>query len=372
MAHRVLLKDIARATGVSVSTVSVALRNSPLASAATRRRVQRAAQKLGYRPDPALAAFGARLRAGHTESSAVLALIIHKAEDQKPGPWDSGELLSQAASKRGYLLRVFDPAQFRCDEELSDVLFNRGVRGVIIMARGPAPRVPGLQWDRFSVVSCDWPSPHLSPFHHVSSDSFHSVVMAYERVCDLGYRRIGLAPLSHSFPNWGDLRRLGAAHALLKSAPFPPLPFILDSVMSDAEALSQWIRRHKPDAVITLLNRSLHALRQAGYRVPEDLGYACLIGADPETCSGLRFSVESMAEATIDILDSQIRHGQRGMPEAPYTIFVEPEWIDGPTLLRRPSPPLATGRLSAADLAASGIVNNPCESTITAGAMKEN
>jgi len=337
MARRILLKEIARATGLSVSTVSIALRDSPLASATTRRRVQRAAKKLGYSPDPALAAFGASLRTRRSEPSAVLGLVGISVENQKSeGPWDSGRLLNQAAAKRGYLLRIYDPAEFRCDEELSEVLYRRGVRGVIIKARAPASRVPSLQWDRFSVVSCDWPSPHPCPFHHVSNDSFHSLMMAYERVCDLGYRHIGLAPLSHPFPNWGDLRRLGAAHALLKSAPFPPVPVILDSVISDAEALTQWVNQHKPDAVISLLNKSLLVLRKAGYRVPEDLGYACLVGADSETCSGLRLSFECMAEATIDLLDSQIRHGQRGAPESPYTVFVEPAWVDGPTLVRQP------------------------------------
>ena len=50
---QVTLKDIARATGVSTNTVSLALRNSPLVAAETRRRIVARAQELGYVPNAA-------------------------------------------------------------------------------------------------------------------------------------------------------------------------------------------------------------------------------------------------------------------------------------------------------------------------------
>jgi LacI family transcriptional regulator len=56
-----LLGDIARALDVSLMTVSLALRNSPKVSKATRLKVRRMADKLGYRPDPEIARLMTRL-----------------------------------------------------------------------------------------------------------------------------------------------------------------------------------------------------------------------------------------------------------------------------------------------------------------------
>ena len=48
---RVTLEDVAAAAGVSRALVSIVIREAPGASAATRERVMRAADQLGYRPD---------------------------------------------------------------------------------------------------------------------------------------------------------------------------------------------------------------------------------------------------------------------------------------------------------------------------------
>src|SRR4051812_44020474 len=46
-------RDLARACGVHVSTVCLALKNSPSISLATRQRVQAAVEEFGYRPNVA-------------------------------------------------------------------------------------------------------------------------------------------------------------------------------------------------------------------------------------------------------------------------------------------------------------------------------
>lgn len=48
-------RDIADRAGVSLMTVSLALRNSPRISAATRTRIQRIASEIGYTADPQIA-----------------------------------------------------------------------------------------------------------------------------------------------------------------------------------------------------------------------------------------------------------------------------------------------------------------------------
>ena len=55
-AARVTLRDIARASKLSVSGVSMAMRNDPSIPTATCVRVQHLAQKMGYRPNPYVSA----------------------------------------------------------------------------------------------------------------------------------------------------------------------------------------------------------------------------------------------------------------------------------------------------------------------------
>jgi LacI family transcriptional regulator len=74
---RPTLRSLAEITGLGISTVSQALRDSPEIALETRRRVQLAAQQMGYRPNRA----GVRLRTG---KSNVITLVLN-AEDGGSG-----------------------------------------------------------------------------------------------------------------------------------------------------------------------------------------------------------------------------------------------------------------------------------------------
>ena len=70
------MADIARKVGLGRSTVSMALRNHPEIALATRRRVQKAAEELGYLPDPLLSLLMSNLHdASDRPRDAVLAVI---------------------------------------------------------------------------------------------------------------------------------------------------------------------------------------------------------------------------------------------------------------------------------------------------------
>src|ERR1051325_9261392 len=56
------MQRIADAAGVSRMTVSLALRNHPRISAATRERIRQVAERLGYHPDPEVSKLMAYLR----------------------------------------------------------------------------------------------------------------------------------------------------------------------------------------------------------------------------------------------------------------------------------------------------------------------
>ncbi|MDG2167534.1 MAG: LacI family DNA-binding transcriptional regulator, partial [Opitutales bacterium] len=59
MEKRVRLKDVAKEAGLSVSAVSMALKDDSTIAAKTVERVKRVARDMGYAPDPALSALSA-------------------------------------------------------------------------------------------------------------------------------------------------------------------------------------------------------------------------------------------------------------------------------------------------------------------------
>ena len=56
MEKRVRLKDVAKEAGLSVSAVSMALKDASTIAAKTVERVKRVARDMGYAPEPALSA----------------------------------------------------------------------------------------------------------------------------------------------------------------------------------------------------------------------------------------------------------------------------------------------------------------------------
>ena len=101
------IEDVARRAGVSIATVSRALREPHRVSGDTRDRVLAAIDELGYRPNRAAAS----LRRGRT---GVIALVVPDIENPYFSSMTKG---AQAASReRGYGLVVVDTTE-RADVE---------------------------------------------------------------------------------------------------------------------------------------------------------------------------------------------------------------------------------------------------------------
>src|SRR5690606_18500907 len=108
--HRVTIRDVAKAVGLSKSTVSLALRNDPRLRKATREKIRAVADQLGYRPDPALAAL-AHYRYGNASPGApVLGWLTNWPERDE---WRNDSRLyhfngaCRQAERMGYQLEHF-------------------------------------------------------------------------------------------------------------------------------------------------------------------------------------------------------------------------------------------------------------------------
>jgi DNA-binding LacI/PurR family transcriptional regulator len=93
----ITIKDVARHAGVTHSTVSRALRGSPLISAETTQRVRQAAQDLGYQASAAA-------RSLKTHSSKVLGAVVSNIDDPFFGEVLQG--IEDTVQKNGYSLFI--------------------------------------------------------------------------------------------------------------------------------------------------------------------------------------------------------------------------------------------------------------------------
>lgn len=182
---RVTLKDVARATGVHVSTVSRALNPKPSASLTDEivQRVREAAAAMGYRPN--LSAYGLR-----TSNTMTVGVLIPDITNLIFPPILRG--IESVIEPLGYAaLIVNTDNQPQREAALLDSLLGRSVDGIIHAGVGQDSKlftsdamhgVPMVTVNR-RIDSADIPS--------VVNDDDSGIRSVFQHLVDLGHRRIG-------------------------------------------------------------------------------------------------------------------------------------------------------------------------------------
>lgn len=343
---RITLRDIAHAAGVHFATVSRALQDNGLIAPETRERIRKIAAEMGYVPDPMLSALTAYRTHARPESyKATIAWITNNASPwSKSNPCKTFELYLQGARERagalGYKLEEFWlRSQNMGAKRASDILSARGISGLII---APQPRTKmrvRLDWQRFSAVSIGnsiaWPRLHVT-----TNDQFHSMLSTVRHVRAHGYRRIGLI-ISRTINERVDR---GWTGGFLAQQQFWPQDHQLPILFSDGtppNEVAQWIKQHRPDAIISS-QWMLDVIKKLGYRVPQDIGFACF-GLDsldnPRECCGIDENAAMTGAAAVDLVIDMLHRGERDIPVVPRRLLVDGSWISGATLKTRPASP---------------------------------
>ena len=189
--------EIAKRVGCSHATVSRALAGSPLVSDATKEKVLRVAEELGYRKNALVSNLMALLRTGrdpkHHSTIAYLTSFPSEAISEVGPNYEQYYLgVKQRAEILGYHLDIIwrkkpGLTRARCHE----ILTTRGIRGLIIAPRERPLGHLSMQWSDFASIALGhaMPSPHLDT---AVGDTFSNVNLALRMARKLGYRRIGL------------------------------------------------------------------------------------------------------------------------------------------------------------------------------------
>ncbi len=121
--HRISLKDLAARLGVSIATVSRALRNSHEVSDELRERVQKLAKELNYRPNP----FAQSLR---SEAPKVIGVVVPNLVAHYYSAVLDG--IEDYASQEGYsVIAINSHESYIKEEKAIDNFINMHVEGII-------------------------------------------------------------------------------------------------------------------------------------------------------------------------------------------------------------------------------------------------
>lgn len=175
------IEDVAREAGVSIATVSYVLNERGRVSAATRDRVRKVVQDLGY----VSSARGRSLALGQSQTVGLLAnQDIVNSEGFAP----LVSSLTLALLDKGYHLLLLGGEVKDGVTPLRDVANSGLVDGVIVMALdGEA-----LSWESSISIPLVLLGPSGGSFAGVDVDHDAAAIMASRHLCDLGHRRLGL------------------------------------------------------------------------------------------------------------------------------------------------------------------------------------
>jgi LacI family transcriptional regulator len=334
------LKQIARQVGLTTAAVSFALRGDPSIPPRTCKRVREAAEELGYKPDPELGRLMSYLRRHRSvRNISVLGLLSLHPERST---WRENSFLrrlhagvARRAAGLGYQTEEFFIAASKIPpRRMRDILVTRGIKALVVVDGPVRVDTIGLELDPFATVTIGY-GINL-PLHRVCQHQYQEMLRVLRRLGDAGYRRPGLVLETETDErtHYHYTSAFASAHRFGLETTVP----VLCQERITAAAFTRWVRGHAPDVIIGQSSpAALHYtawLSHLGLGVPGDIG---LVALDVDTeadhqCSGIVQDYEHVAAAAVELVASEVRCGEKGLPATPKVLLIEGRWQDGGTI----------------------------------------
>jgi DNA-binding LacI/PurR family transcriptional regulator len=276
------IRDVAQASGVSVATVSHALSGRGRVAPATRERVARIAERVGYTANP----HAQRLVSGRSRTLAIQIAGFSGAGSRRLLP-DAAFFLdvlngaSAAAATREYDLVL---APYDLDPRRTRSMAIDGA--VVVDPSGDELFLRALPERGVPVVTTSRPTSDVVRFPWVDNDHAGMAVRALEHFAKMGYsrpaviatsrRRSYVADILDAYAEWSARRGTPAIAVELAEPP--------EERAAGRAARRLLTRANPPDAIYATYDRlALGVLREAqrlGFDVPGDLGIASAVDGD--------------------------------------------------------------------------------------------
>ena len=312
-------RDVAQLAGVSKPTVSRALRDDPRVSEATKERVRRAAERLGYVPSDA----GRALSSGRTRR---IGLLLTDLENQFY-PHIIAPAHHQLES-RGYQLMLH--TETVDTDRVAERLLSNGLDGVVLATSTIDSVVPlrlrdrGLPFVYFNRTS--------SGVHADSAvvDPSQGMKQAAEAMYEQGHRRIA-AILGPANTSTAQTREMALREALAHHGISIPARYVhrgaFDTATGQAGTEKLLALKEPPTAIVcgndVVAFGALNAARTAGADVPGDVS---IIGFDDLPSASwpiirlttIAYDLNAMVRRAADLLIQRIEEPERPLEEASF------------------------------------------------------
>jgi DNA-binding LacI/PurR family transcriptional regulator len=313
----VTIRDVAKRSGFSSTTVSIVLNNAPLARyipARTKKKIERAARNLGYRPNE----FARSLRSRRSQTVGVMVFdmtdpfctMILRGIENTLYQASFLPILTDVHNDRGRFERYLE------------MLLNRRIEGLIVVANWLFVDIHLLaDLEKSSIptamIGCELETDSISS---IIVDNQVGGYLSLEHLHSLGHRKIafirGPKSLTDSAPRWRGISKYARSCGLEIDprlvVELPESRDPLSSFEAGMKLTEDLIRRKKNFTALLAFDDlsafgAIRALNRAGIRVPEQCS---VIGFDDVATSALytpslttvRQPMEAMGAAAVDIV----------------------------------------------------------------------
>ena len=271
--RHISLKDLARELGVSISTVSRALKDHPNISPEVKEQVNKLAEEWDYRPNPL--AMGLLRQNTRTIGVIVPDLVTHFFSSVISG-------IESYASKQGYYIIISSSYEsFQKEKDCIENLLNSRVEGLIVSLSYQTEDyshfeelvrkgIPVVFFDRICLPE---------KVSSVVADNYDAARKITQHFCDSGYRKIAYIA-GPAYLNISAERQNGYLEGLKENEIEFNENYLVHCEMNP-ESATQATQKllalpDPPDAIFgindTVAFAAMKEIRKQGLRIPEDVG----------------------------------------------------------------------------------------------------
>ncbi len=309
---RISIKDIARLTNTSITTVSFVINGKGRISKEIKEKIMAVARENGYEPN--------RMAVGlRTGVSKVIGLIVESIG----GPFfgEMAKIIESEAEKAGYgIIYGSTNNNIQSGKNAIKMLSNQQVDGYIITPmKGLEKEVQKLVANDKPVVLIDGFFPDME-IPHVLVDNYASMYTAINHLASTGYKQIGyvtpdldLVQLDERLQAYTDV--LKSRNHKISQKLILKLPFNAPKEIT-VQAVKDFIKKNKGmDAIVFATNYlgsiGLQSINELDMNLPTDLAMLTfddneLFELYPPGISAIQQPTYEIAKSAIDILLSQL------------------------------------------------------------------
>lgn len=269
------IKDVAKAAGVSISTVSKVLNGHYSISEATAAHVRQVMGELNYYPSANAQSFAT----GTSRTVVLLADMSTNMAFRNPHMFEIVAGLEEALRKRGYRLILQGTDETSACGLAEDIISRRSADAMAIHVGVMShPLAAVLTRLRFPHIVLGMPN-FDSQVCWIDNNNTYSGTVAASYLVSQGYRKIAF--IGGKYYDLGSTHRLQGVKEGLETAGFQledQYIWLGESTRADGFRMTQKLleQRPLPDAVICANNYialgCVDAIRQKGIRIPADIG----------------------------------------------------------------------------------------------------